>query len=163
MACTDAPAYPRSAKIFSATRSSLRFVLGPALSIDLPDGRVGREKRQTETQAAKVAGRILFYCRVRHLHAVELVALRRVAPRRAAQRPSGAAHSIRSTRTGLSQRDEHHPQEIELRSKSMRNAEFSMHPIVRWAIASPGSAGILPAPGLAVSRETRRQDAGAPS
>src|SRR5206468_6335032 len=40
-------------------------------------------------------------------HLVELVALRRVAPRRAAQRPSEAAHSVRSTRTGLSQRDKH--------------------------------------------------------
>src|SRR5881409_1311109 len=30
------------------------------------------------------------YCRARHLHAVELVALRRVAPRRAAQWPAGA-------------------------------------------------------------------------
>ena len=39
---------------------------------------------------------------------MELVALRRVAPRGAAQWPSGAAHSVRSTRTGLSQRDKHH-------------------------------------------------------
>jgi hypothetical protein len=38
----------------------------------------------------------------------ELVALRRVAPRRAAQRPSGPAHPVRSTRTGLSQRGKHH-------------------------------------------------------
>jgi len=50
---------------------------------------------------------------VRQLLAVELVALRRVAPRRAAQRPSGVAHSVRSTRTGLSQRDKHHLQETE--------------------------------------------------
>src|SRR3989442_614465 len=55
-------------------------------------------------------GAHLIYCRARQLHAVELVVLRRVAPRRAAQRPSGAAHSVRSTRTGLSQRDKHHPQ-----------------------------------------------------
>jgi len=46
---------------------------------------------------------------------VELVALRRVAPRRAAQRPSWAAHSVRSARTGLSQRDKHHLQKIEIR------------------------------------------------
>ena len=39
---------------------------------------------------------------------VELVALRRVAPRRAAQRLTGAPYSVRSTRTGLSQRDKHH-------------------------------------------------------
>ena len=38
---------------------------------------------------------------VRHLRAVELVALRRVAPSRAAQRPATAAHSVRSTRTSL--------------------------------------------------------------
>jgi len=48
------------------------------------------------------------YCGVRHLSVVELV-----APRRAAQRPSGAAHSVRSTRTGLSQRDKHHLQETD--------------------------------------------------
>src|SRR2546425_13065579 len=60
-------------------------------------------------------GRISFCCRARHLHAVELVALRRVAPCRAAHRSSGAAHSVRSTRTGLSQRDKHHLQELELR------------------------------------------------
>src|SRR5437867_2711364 len=57
-------------------------------------------------------GCISFYCRARHVHVVELVALRRVAPRRAAQRPSGTAHSVRSARTGLSQRDKHHLQEI---------------------------------------------------
>src|SRR5881296_4005080 len=56
---------------------------------------------------------ISVYCKVRHFHEVELVALRRVAPRRAAQRPAGAAHSVRSTRTGLSQRDKHHLQETE--------------------------------------------------
>src|SRR5438093_12569629 len=54
----------------------------------------------------------------RQLLVVELVALRRVAPRRAAQgtikrkRPSGAAHSVCSARTGLSQRDKHHLQEM---------------------------------------------------
>src|SRR5207247_6347444 len=67
--------------------------------------------------------------------AVELVALRRVASRSrrraeaalwraaqagAAQRPSGAAHSVRSTRTGLSQRDKHHLQEIENFSSRQR-------------------------------------------
>src|SRR5436309_256752 len=59
MACTEAPAYPRSAKIFSATRSSLRFVLGPALSIDIPDGRGAYGKRQTETRESRNSGRIL--------------------------------------------------------------------------------------------------------
>src|SRR5437867_10096934 len=50
-------------------------------------------------------GRLSISCRAGHLNAVELVALRRVAPRRAAQQPFWAAHSVRSTRTGLSQRD----------------------------------------------------------
>src|SRR3989442_510762 len=49
-----------------------------------------------------------------HLRGVELVALRRAAPRRAAQQPSRAAHPVRSTRTGLSRRDKHHLHEIEL-------------------------------------------------
>ena len=60
---------------------------------------------------------ISVYCTVRHLLAVELVALRQVAPRRAAQRPSGAAHSVRSARTGLSQRDKPHLQGIEIRPR----------------------------------------------
>src|SRR5881296_2445922 len=44
---------------------------------------------------------------------VELVALRRVAAQGTIKRkrPSGAAHSVRSARTGLSQRDKHHLQE----------------------------------------------------
>ena len=44
---------------------------------------------------------------------VERVALRRVAPRSAAQRQSWDNHSVRSTRTGLSQRDTHHLLETE--------------------------------------------------
>src|SRR5216117_1022776 len=69
---------------------------------------------QTFLTAKERSGSNSFYCRARNLDAVELVALRRVAPRRAAQRPSGAAYSVRSTRTGLSQRDKHHLQEIEM-------------------------------------------------
>src|SRR5881409_1417132 len=41
------------------------------------------------------------------LVAVELVALRRVAPRGAARRRPGLVVSVRSARTGLSQRDKH--------------------------------------------------------
>jgi hypothetical protein len=53
---------------------------------------------------------------------VELVALRRVAPRGAAQRQFRATHSVRSTRTGLSQCDKHHLQETE-----MHQFRFTLH------------------------------------
>src|SRR6266487_30396 len=70
-------------------------------------------------------GSISSYCRAQELHAVELVALRRVAPRRAAQRTCGAAHSVRSTRTGLSQRDKHHLQRIEMRPGGLQSVKKS--------------------------------------
>src|SRR5436309_13249817 len=68
---------------------------------------------------------------------VELVALRRVAPRRAAQRPSGAAHSVRSTRTGLSQRDKHHLQETEKRNGAPSSSSARSR---AWAEPSGSSA-----------------------
>jgi len=67
---------------------------------------------------------------VRHLLAVELV-----APRRAAQRLPGVAPSVRSTRTGLSQRDKHPLQETDapladVSSKRLLTIKFAV-PIYR--------------------------------
>src|SRR5881397_1055422 len=72
------------------------------------DNRLRRALCPTRFRRGKPIGGISSCCRARHLYAVGLVALRRVAPRRAAQRLAGTAHSVRSTRTGLSQRDKLH-------------------------------------------------------
>src|SRR5881397_299165 len=96
------------------------------------DNRLRRALCPTRFRRGKPIGGISSCCRARHLYAVGLVALRRVAPRRAAQRPAGAAHSVRYTRTGLSQRDKLHQQETQMRPPKSGAEEASS--LVRRAL-----------------------------
>ena len=123
-ACADTQA--TTARVSPRMSFFIRGICSPK-----PDLKQARKHSVVECAASQ------FICRVRQLLAVELVALRRVAPRRAAQRPSGAAHSVRSTRTGLSQRDKHHLQETEKRNGAPSSSSARSR---AWAEPSGSSA-----------------------
>jgi len=100
-------------------------------------------ERRTPIRHVSNSSSLALHRRAALLHAVALVALQRVAPRRAAQRPRGAAHSVRSTRTGLSQRDKHH-----LSPKYARaSARFDSRRRVWSACPQQPKSGLLPQAG----------------